>query len=55
MRLAIAVGFDSTVDVWVTFPSLDDFKKFANGYSGRLAGHVRTCYKKVAAAKLLRF
>ena len=51
MGLATAVGFDSTVDVWVTFPGLDDLEKFANEYSGRLAEQVRTGYKKVAAGE----
>jgi len=51
MGPAIAVGFDSTVDVWVTFPSLDDLEKFANDYSGSLADQVRTGYKTLAAGR----
>jgi len=51
MELAIAVGFDSTVDVWVTFPGLGDLEKFASEYSGSLAEQVRTAYKTVATGK----
>jgi hypothetical protein len=51
MRPVVAVGLDSTVDVWVTFPILDNLEKFANEYSGRLAGQVRKGYKTVAAGK----
>jgi len=51
MPPVIAVGFDSVLDVWITFPTLEDFKSFANGYAGAGSGLLKHGYKLVAAGK----
>ena len=51
MKLTMAVGLESTLDVWVTFPSLDDFARFAQDYRGRLAKYVKNGYKTVAGGR----
>ena len=47
----MAVGLESTLDAWVTFPSLGDFARFALDYKGRLAKHVKDGYEMVAAGR----
>jgi len=47
----MAVGLESTTDVWVTFPGLDEFARFARMYRGRLARHVKDAYETVAAGR----
>jgi len=44
MRPVIAVGLDSTLDVLVTFPNLDNFRKFAREYRGSLSSQVINAY-----------
>ncbi|HID91273.1 TPA: hypothetical protein EYP44_04865, partial [Candidatus Bathyarchaeota archaeon] len=51
MTVTIAVGLEATIDVWVTFPSLDDLGRFARRYGGRLAEHVRRGYEAIAAGR----
>ena len=51
MKPVIAVGLESTIDLWITFPSFDDFARFARNYKGRLAKHVKDGYETVAAGK----
>ncbi len=48
MRPIIAVGLESTLDMWVTFPSLGDFARFVRGYNGRLTKYVKEGYETVA-------
>ena len=47
----MAVGFESTLDVWVTFLRLGGFARFARDYKGCLAKHVKDGYEMVAAGK----
>ena len=51
MGPTMAVGLESTLDVWVTFPSLGDFERFARDYKGRLAKYVKDGYETVAAGR----
>jgi hypothetical protein len=51
MRPTIAAGLESTLDVWVTFPSLGDFARFAQNYKGRFTKHVRDGYETVKAGR----
>lgn len=47
----ITVGFESTLDTWITFPTLDDFGKFAHNYKGRLSRYVEDAFKTVSVGK----
>lgn len=51
MGPTMAVGLESTLDVWVTFPSLGDFARFARDYRGGLAKYVKDGYETVAAGR----
>lgn len=48
MRSKAAVGLESTVDIIITFPDMNDFQKFAQYYEGGLSEKVDRAYKKVA-------
>jgi len=48
MRPVIAVGLDSTLDILVTFPNLDNFRKFARGYRGSLSSQVINAYAAIS-------
>jgi len=47
MNPVIAVGPESTLDIWVTFPSLADLKEFVYRYRGPLAEHMKDAYTAV--------
>jgi len=51
MPPVIAVGFDSVLDVWITFPTLKDFKSFADGYARAASKLLKHGYELVAAGK----
>jgi hypothetical protein len=44
MKPVIAVGLDSTLDIWVTFPSLTDFRKFIRQYHSSLGEYMEEAY-----------
>lgn len=47
MNPVIAVGPESTLDIWVTFPSLADFREFVRRYRGPLAEYMKDAYTAV--------
>ncbi len=47
----ITVGFESTLDTWITFSSIDEFGKFSQNYSGGLAEYVWEAFKTVSGGK----
>lgn len=48
MEPTIAVGLESTIDILITFPQMDDFKEFARECDGELAPHVKRAYETIA-------
>lgn len=48
MRSKVAVGLESTVDIIITFPNMNDFQKFVRSYEGGLSEEVDRAYKTVA-------
>lgn len=48
MKSKIAVGLDSTLDIVITFPELEQFKEFSLNYSGELYPHIRRGYETIA-------
>lgn len=48
MEPNIAVGLESTLDILVTFPGLEDFREFAEEYDGELSPYVKKGYEKVS-------
>jgi len=49
MKLTMAAGLEATTDVWVTFPSLNEFASFSREYKGPLAEHLKHGYATVAS------
>ena len=47
MKPVIAAGPESTLDIWVTFPSLADLREFAHQCGGPLAEYVKDAYTAV--------
>ncbi|KXB06801.1 hypothetical protein AKJ52_01590 [candidate division MSBL1 archaeon SCGC-AAA382C18] len=48
MEPNIAVGLESTLDIVITFPSLEELEKFSTTYKGELSNQVKKGYEKVA-------
>lgn len=44
MKPVMAVGLESTLDIWVTFPSLEHLKNFVRQYTGPLAKYMKDAY-----------
>ncbi len=51
MAPKIAIGLESTIDIVITFPTMEKFKKFTNHYNGRLSKHVEKAYRKISEEK----
>ncbi|MFB6216444.1 MAG: hypothetical protein ABEJ72_05700, partial [Candidatus Aenigmatarchaeota archaeon] len=47
----IAVGLESTLDVLITFPSLDAFEDFSEKHEGTLSNHVKNAYEVVSSSR----
>ncbi|MFH1821123.1 MAG: ADP-dependent glucokinase/phosphofructokinase [Methanobacteriota archaeon] len=47
----ITVGLESTLDKWITFPSLGDFGKLAQTHKGCFSKYVKDAFKLLSAGK----
>ncbi len=48
MKPKVAVGFESTVDIIISFPDMNDFENFARTYEGGLSKEVQRAFETVA-------